>query len=274
MMTRAICILFLTAVSYASVARAQLVGVEFNTGRFYHISTADGSLQLIDDTGITGIGSIEFNPADGHVYGITTGGSAALYRFHFSPGLDEVTPEQIGPLGLFTFEGGMAFSPDGAAYAVNGGVTVPALLSVNLTTGAASVIEFFEDRNDFGGLGWRSDGLLIGLDSTTNALLTIDPATAAVTTIEETVDPVGSLGGMALSGATGYIVTAGPLAAIPGSNSLYSFDLMTGEQFLIRDYENEILGNGLSGLAFIPEPASLALLGFGALAVLRRRSAA
>lgn len=273
MMTQAKYFVLVAAVFCTHIsAQAQLVGVEFNTGRFYVISTVDGSLQLIDDTGITGIGSLEFNPADGHVYGFTTGGSATLYRFHFAPTLDDVTAEAVGSLGLFTFEGGLAFSPNGSPYAVNGGVTVPALMSLNLGTGGASVISFFANRNDIGGLGWRSDGMLIGLDSTTNALLAINPATAAVSTIEETIEPVGSLGGMALNGSTGYFITAGPLAAIPGSNSLYSFDLFTGEQILIRDYENIIVGNGISGLAFIPEPTTLVLLAVGGFAALRRRS--
>jgi hypothetical protein len=261
-------------VTHVSSLRAQLVGVEYDTGRFYAISTIDGSLQLIDDTGIAGIGSLEFNPQDGTAYGFTTGEAATptLYRFTISPTLDDVTAELIGPLGISTFEGGIAFSPSGTAYAVNGGVTVPALLSLNLSTGAASVVGSFADRHDFAGLGWRSDGLLIGLDSTDNALLTIDPVTVAVTTIGPVGDTVGTVGGMALGETGGFFVTAGPGAIRPGSNSLYSFDPFTGAQFLIADYGNQFVGRGLSGLTFVPEPATLTLLCIGGMALLRRRS--
>lgn len=263
--------LFLLAIVSASPARAQLIGVEYDTGRFYTISTTDGSFDLIDDTGIVGIGSIEFNPIDGNVYGFTTGSNSILYRFAISSSLDEVTPVAIGPLGVTTFEGGMAFSPNGTAYAVNGGVTVPVLLTLNLGTGAATVVSSFSGRHDFAGLGWRSDGMLIGLDNTDSALLSINPSNATSSLIDDVGPSIGTVGGMALGSNLGYFVTAGPNALIPGSNSLYSFDLFTGEQFFIADYEDQMFGSGFSGLTFIPEPATLGLLAFGGLAMLRRR---
>src|ERR1043166_6306612 len=123
----------------------------------------------------------------------------------------------------------------------SGGSTVPALLSIDLATGDASVIHMFADRHDFNGLGWRSDGMLIGLDATTNALLTIDPVTAAVTTLQDVGGTIGTVGGVALSPEIGYFVTAGPQAAIPGSNSLYSFDPFTGDQVFIANYQNQIV---------------------------------
>jgi hypothetical protein len=264
-----VCALALTPLSAAS---AQLVGVEYDTGRFYSIDTNDGSFELIDDTGLAGIGSIEFNPLDGKVYGFTTGANPMLYQFAISASLDEVTPVAIGPLGVFSFEGGMAYSPAGVAYAVNGGVTVPALLTLNLGSGLASVVSSFSGRHDFAGLGWRSDGVLIGLDSTDNALLAINPANASFSVLEEVGPAIGTVGGMALGSNVGYFVTAGPLATIPGSNSLYSFDLITGEQFFIANYEDQILGSGFSGLTFVPEPATLGLLTIGGLALLRRRN--
>ncbi len=255
--------------------RAQLVGVEFNTGTFYSISTTDGSLQLIGDTDIANIGALEFNPQDGFLYGFTTGAAKLtnLYRFTISPSFDAVTAELVGPLGLSIFEGGIAFSPLGGAFAVNGGVTVPALLSLDIATGDATLINFFADRHDINGLGWRSDGLLIGLDNTDDALLAIDPITAGVTVIDQVGAAIGSVGGMAMGEAGNFFVTAGPLAADPGSNSLYSFDPFTGDHVFIASYENQILANGFSGLAFVPEPATLTMLALGGLALLRRRTA-
>lgn len=270
------CRIMLAAALLAPVSslRAQLVGVQFDTGSFYTISTTDGSLQLIGDTGIDRIGALEFNPFDGSIYGFTTGDakSTNLYRFTISPTLDSVTAELIGPLGLSTYEGGLAFSAGGGVYAVNGGITLPALLSVDLNTGDASVIHMFADRHDFNGLGMRSDGMLIGLDATTNSLLAIDPLTADVSTIKNTNGVVGTIGGMALNSNVGYFMTAGPQAAIPGSNSLYSFDPFTGDQVLIANYQDVVTGSGFSGLTFVPEPASLALLAVGSLSLLRRRT--
>jgi len=174
-------------------------------------------------------------------------------------------------MGLFMSEGGLVFSPAGAAYAFNGGATLPALMSVNLQTGAATEPLEFTDRRDLSGLGWRGDGMLIGLDSTENELLAIDPTTLATTLIDDTIPTIGSVGGIAHGPAGSFFVTAGPLAPTPGSNSLYSFDPILGEPILIANYENQIVGTGISGLTFIPEPATLVLLSLG-LVLLPRRS--
>ena len=256
---------------FASPAHGQLIGVEEDTGKFFAISTADSSMQLIDSTGIAGLGAMEFNPMDGFYYGFTTGASPSLYRFTIPPTLDHVTSELVGPLGVFAFEGGIAFSPNGTAYAVNGGVTVPVLFTLNLTTGAAAIVNSFAGRHDIAGLGWRGDGMLIGLDSTDNSLLTIDPQTAAVTTLDGVAATIGGIGGMALNGDLGYFVTAGPLAIRPGSNELYRFDPLTGEQFFVGSFDQRILGAGFSGLTFVPEPATLALMALGGLVFARRR---
>ncbi len=261
------------ACALAAPANAQLVAVEEDTGRFYAVSTVDSSMQLIGSTGIVGLGALERNPNDGHFYGFTTGPSPSLYRFAIPSSLDQVTPQLIGPLGVFAFEGGLAFSPNGTAYAVNGGVTVPVLLTLNLTTGAASIVNTFAARHDIAGLGWRDDGLLIGLDSTDNSLLTIDPLTAAVTTIDQVAATVGGIGGMAVDGSLGYFVTAGPTATNPGSNELYRFNPITGEQFFIGSFDQRVLGSGFSGLTFVPEPATLFLVALGSGALLRRKRA-
>ena len=252
---------------------APLIGVEENTGDFYAISTTDASLQLIGHSGVTGLGSLEFNPRDGFLYGFTTGAAPVLYRFNIPPTLDSVTGQSIGPLGVFAFEGGLAFAPDGTAYAMNGGVTVPYLLTLNLNTGHATVVNSMATRHDIAGLGWRGDGVLIGLDSTDNALLAIDPTTAGATTIDSNslMPIIGGVGGMALLDSSGYFVTAGPLAVNPGSNELYSFNAYTGEHTLIGSFENVILGSGFSGLTVVPEPATLTLLALAGAALLRRK---
>jgi hypothetical protein len=250
---------------------APLIGVEENTGDFYAISTTDASLQLIGHSGVAGLGALEFNPRDGLFYGFTTGEAPMLYRFNIPPTLDAVTGQSIGPLGVFAFEGGLAFAPDGTAYAVNGGVTVPYLVTLNLNTGQATVVNSMQDRHDIAGLGWRGDGVLIGLDSTDNALLAIDPMTAGATTIDSILPIIGGVGGMALLNGSGYFVTAGPLAVNPGSNGLYSFDALTGEHFFIGSFEDVILGSGFSGLSVVPEPATLTLLALAGAALFRRK---
>lgn len=254
------------------VARAQMVAIEEDTGDLYLVSATDASLSLIGDTGLKNLGALEFNPHDGTLYALTVGESPSLYEFQISSGFDDVTVVSRGELGIpFVFEGGLAFAPDGTAYGLNAGATIPLLFSIDLGTGDGTIVTALDGRYDIAGLGWRSDGLLIGLDSTDQVLLAIDPNTGATSEIEDMAPAIGSMGGMILFGDEGYFATAGPLALTPGSNELWSFDPFTGEHGRIGDFDSEITGAGFSGLAIVPEPTTVGLLAVGFLSLLRRR---
>ncbi len=140
-----------------------------------------------------------------------------------------------------------------------------------VNTGQATVVNNLQGRHDIAGLGWRGDGMLIGLDSTDNALLAIDPTNAGATTIDSIAPIIGGVGGMALLDGSGYFVTAGPLALQPGSNGLYFFDAITGDHAFIGSFENLILGSGFSGLTVVPEPTTLILLTLAGVSLLRRK---
>src|SRR5262249_39572488 len=117
-------------------ARAQLLGIDIDTTTLYRVSTSNAALTPIGNTGV-GMGEIELSPG-GVIYGVSVGGGPTLYTITPSPAA--ATP--VGPLGLpFVFEGGLAFSPGGTAYGANGGTADnPQLFTLNLATGAASVV--------------------------------------------------------------------------------------------------------------------------------------
>jgi hypothetical protein len=256
--------------STTGTANAGLLGIDFDTGTLYSVSTANAALTLIGSNG-RNFGEIEFSPS-GTLYGFTTGSASTLYTIN--PSTAAATP--IGPLGLsFVFEGGLAFSPGGIAYGTNGGALgADQLFTINLATGSATVVGTLSggDR-DINGLAYRSDGQLIGLDRITNALVVIDPATAAVTLLAAVPSTVGGAGGMTVLNGIGYYSTSGPGGLVPGSNTLYSFDLFTGASTPIGNFNGVITGTGISGLAgSVPEPGTIVLVSIGALALLFRLS--
>src|SRR5207253_2158884 len=93
---------------WASFARADLLGVNFDTGELVSVSTANAALTHIGNTGIASMGALEFAP-DGTLYGFTVGPTSTLYS------INPVTAAAtlVGPLGQFTFEGALAFAPGG-----------------------------------------------------------------------------------------------------------------------------------------------------------------
>jgi hypothetical protein len=255
-------------------AFGDLYGIEYDTGYLYSISPADASMTYIGSTGlVSGLGSLEYYVNDsGQLYGFTCGDAAAARLYSINPSTAEAM--EIGPLGLnFVYEGGLAFSPAGIAYGVNANnVATPQLFTIDLDTGAGTVVATLSGgQRDVGGLAWRSDGMLVGLERVSNALVEIDPATGA-TSVIATLNPdyVGAVGGMAAMGDTGYFACGNTYSSIPGSNALYSFDLYTGDYQFIGGFAPTVTGIGISGLA-IPEPGCLGLVALGVTALLRRR---
>lgn len=252
----------------------ELFAVHFDSGDLYKVSTVDASVTLVSQLGANGFGGLEMGP-DGFLYGFSTGEAPNPTLFKINATSYEKTA--IGPIGLdFIYEGSLAFSSDGTAYAVNNdGLSdnQPQLFTIDINTGQGTSVGIISGgSHDINGMVWRSDGMLVGIDRVTNSLLAIDPVDATSTLIAE-LDPVlGIVGGMAALGDTAYFSTAGPDAgAFSGTNSLYTIDLFSGESSLVGSFEGTIEGTGFSGLA-IPEPATFLFLLIGAGAVVHRRA--
>ncbi|MGB2984578.1 MAG: PEP-CTERM sorting domain-containing protein [Phycisphaerae bacterium] len=245
-----------------------LLGIHYDTGELYGISTSGATPTLIGTTGIPGFGSLELAP-DGTLYGFTTSTDATLYIINPADG----STTEVGPLNAaFVFDGSLVFSPGGTVYGTNHDSYLnPELFTLDILTGEATIVGTIGGgAHDINAMAWRDDGMLIGLDRVTNSLLAIDPSDASSSFIA-TVDPVvGAVGGMAVLGDTAYFTTSGPGGPLAGSNELYSFDLLsTGNLTRVGSLSPTITGTGISGLA-VPEPASLLLMILGGFVVLRR----
>lgn len=243
--------LLLLACAEQRGSAGDLVGIAWDSGNLYRISTVDASMTLIGNTTLTNVADIQFAP-DGRLYAFTTGDSAVLCTI--DP--DTAAASFIGSLNVgFVAEGGLTFAPDGTAYGFE--YVGPGLFRIDLVSGQATRIETINSGiHDINGLGWRSDGQLVALDNFSNSLLAIDPTTVTSTVITVLDPKVGTLGGMTLHEDKGYFSTAGPGQA--GSNSLYAFEAFSGNYSLVGSFAPTIsTGPGISGLAMIPERPGL-----------------
>jgi streptogramin lyase len=240
------------ALAAPRAAQAQLVGVDFDDGTLYAVSITDASVKKLASTeGITSAASLELAP-DGKLV-CTRAGTGELFRIDPATGKTTLA----GRIAHETFEGGIAFAPEGTMYVSNGGNSGAAeLLTVNLATAAWHVVGVLDGgAHDINGLAWRSDGMLVGLDRVTNALLVIDPRTAHTKLLAPVGAKVGGLGGMAVYGGRGYFSTAGPGASEPGASELYAFDLFTGATARVGPLGAPVSASGLGGLAVLPQSA-------------------
>ena len=252
-----------------SVASAgELLAVRFEDGALYRASTVDGSLTPTIPTGMSFVGALEMSPTDGFVYGFTA--EQILFRFH--PTTFEL--EVVGKLDQFLIEGGLAFAPDGTAYAATGGsLEAPELYRLDVNTLVMSLVGTITGgAHDINGLAWRGDGKLIGIDRESNSLITIDPSTAESSTLAPLTPLAGAVGGMVVLDGVGYLATGTPGSTTPGSNELWRFDLFTGQHVRVGSFAPTIgfPSAGISGLAAIPE-ASLGAVAFTPFLILLRR---
>lgn len=252
--------LFLSAVvSMSAPLKAQhLYGIEHDTGFLYEIDLTTLQLSVVGDTNINNPGGLQFNNA-GQLHSFSTGYPAQLWRINEQTAL----ATYVNNLGVsIVSEGSLAMSAGGKTWASTREVNSDSVLfRVSLFAGGNSyqdVGPFSGGFRDISGMAHREDGQLVGIDALTNMLVTIDPATANVTDLAQLVPEFGSIGGMTIYGKFGYFVTQGPAGGTANPNEIWRFDPFTGSQTFVGSLGNQVVGNGLSGLASRIEPIVLA----------------
>jgi hypothetical protein len=263
----------------ASSTGAAVIGNDFYTTTIYDINTSTGAATNPRPTGLTSpLAGITFGPG-GTLYGLTTISGAqpnSLVTINTTTGAASV----VGSTGLNTIlEGDLAFSPGGTLYGVQQAVSGRQLFTINTATGAGTLVGVVTTTGDLSAMSFAPSGSLYMLDTINDLLLTVNPATAAITGSVALSTPLGDVAGFTYDSSLGQFLVAD--GDVSGTDSLYTLNVTTGLLTLIGPTG---LAQGLAGLASdtgvgvaVPVPAAayggLALLGLVAYARRRRVSA-
>ena len=206
----------------------------------------------------------------------------------------------VGVLGTTGEFGDLAYDRRAGVMYFIGGFDDNNLYTVNLTTGAATLVGNHQIHNLFA-LGWDPNTGGLFASDTDGQTWSLDKLTAGATYLgDNNVYPGGmtyhsGLGEMLLSSAGGFSISSvnlsdGTSTLLGGSGSMNDNDIVystvsgdlfamdwSGNLFSIDgSYNHTVLGGGYGKVASVeavPEPATMTLLGLGALVALRKRKA-
>lgn len=247
--------LALACLAAGDVARAhELFAISYSTGEYFALRSFDAALTPLSSIGPSHVAGMEFAP-DGTLWALRDGHVPTIVRLDAASGAALATIT----VGLaLVHEGGLAFSPQGIAFAAseaNGGV--PQLFRLDTSNGLATIVGSLGAGRDISGLAFRDDGRLLALDSTSQSLLVLDASSAAVLSTAPVVTTLGSVCGMTARGSLGYFTTASQSASVPGSSVLVRFDTYSLVQTVVGALPT-LSGEGLSGLAWRVDSATSA----------------
>ncbi len=248
-----------------SVRAAELLGTDFD-GLLYDVSFLTGATSNPRDTGVGTLSGIALSPG-GDLFAFDAA-TNILFQINMLTG----SPTPVGFMGLDVTEGDLDFQPGtGILFGVQT-FGADRLFTIDVATGSTAVVGTIIDGGDISAMAFADDGTLYALDTRNEALYTLNPATAAILTSVGLSTPLGNAAGMDFDPDSGLLVIAdggyNAQGNPTGTNILYHIDIPTG---ILIPHGDTGLAFGLSGLEFVPEPGSLALLALGTVLCGRRR---
>ena len=241
-----------------------LYAISFTTTEgsvLYQVDLQTGQASSPKTTGLDHIVGIAFG-SGGVLYGLTN--ATAPTHPNALVVIDPVTgaAQLVGATGLQTIvEGDLAWDrTTGQLYGLYDLASGQRrLFTLNAASGAATTLPI-SLSGDPSAMAFDSAGTLYVIDTSLGRLLTVNKLTGETLASVSLSSALGSVAGMAVEPQTHVFYVADGDSG--GTDRLHSLNPPTGVLTVVGPTG---LPDGLAGLAFIPEPVSLALLGMGAM---------
>lgn len=266
MATRALsCATALTMyVGSVAIADVPLIGLTWG-GELYDIDASTGAASNPRSTGDVAMIGIADTPTNS-LYTISTGLAAtphALLRIDAQTGATQYS----GDTGEAMAEGDLDFDPVSGMLFATHPTAGAILLTVDTVTGQSFRVGLVPGASDLSAMAFTDDGSLYMLDTTQDVLYRVDPADASVISSVNVSHNFHVLAGMDFHPDTGVLYVADGDGSFD-LRTLYTLDISTGNTTEVGHIANI---RGISGLRFVPEPATALLLACGALVGIGRR---
>lgn len=253
----------------SSMASATLMyGHDMRNNRFVSFDSATPGTQTLLGTQTTDYFGLDFNASGSTLYGLSSTGNLQTINLANGAALSSVAISGVTAGSSWT---GITFDASNNLFLstfLTG--TGSQLWSLNANTGAASLIGTMHASNTFIDISISSTGRLVAHDITSDSFFDINTGNGASTLIGAHGLAANFAQGMDFDWSTNTLYAA--VYTGGGTNTYGSVNLTTGAvtpigSIVSGEYE-------LAAVNPVPEPATLAALGMGAIALIRRRKKA